>query len=261
MKRLAQATGILEDTILLNFRTDVEVVKRLLPSPFEPRLVDGFGLVGILLFKMRDLECERNIGLPTFSSEHVLYRIAVTWQQGGRRYHGMYILRHEVNTRLPIRQTRRGLFPLAAIPVTWRRMPWSGSFEWTLKNRNRLRLEIGARLSRKFPVESVFESLEAASDFFARERAAVAPRYQKTVFANTHFLPLNWSLKPLHIHQLKTDFSQLENLFPKGSIFFDSGLIWLQMPCRWQEGPEILASRPFLEDHLPSPRPSSIQDS
>ncbi|MDP5170606.1 MAG: DUF2071 domain-containing protein [Bacteroidia bacterium] len=260
MKRLTQATGILEDMVLLNFRTDAEVLRRLLPQPFEPRLVDGFGLVGILLFRMRDLECETTMGLPSPPSEHVLYRIAVSWQQGARTHHGMYILRHEVNAKLPIQQRRRGLFPVAGRPVRWIRRPWAGSFEWTIKTKNRLRLKVGGKFSKKFPGESVFESLDNASDFFARERSVVAPRYQKSIFTSTHFLPLHWSIKPLHIHTLQTDFSQLENLFPKGMIFFDSGLIWPQMPCRWQKGHEILASRPFIDDLLSASRPSAVPE-
>lgn len=253
MKRLARATGMLEDTVLLNYRTDAEVLRRLLPEPFEPRLVDGYGLMGVLMYRLRDLECERSMGLPSPPSEHVLYRIAVSWQQGGRRYHGMYVLRHEVNTRLPIQHRRRGIFPVIARPVRWHRRPWRGSFEWSLRTRNRVRLRLGARLSKHFPRESVFEDLDHAADFFGRERAAVAPRYQRQVFSCTHFLPLEWTVKPLHIHRLKTDFSQLENTFPKDRIFFDSGLYWAQLPCRWQEGREILAPRPFQEDMLSEP--------
>ena len=255
MKRLAQATGVLENTVLLNFRTDAELLRRLLPEPFEPRLVDGFGLISILMFRMRDLACETDRGLPSPPSEHVLYRIAVTWQQGTRTYHGMYILRHEVNSRLPIRQRRRGLFPVIGQPVRWGKSPWKGSFEWTLRNNRRLRLRVGAKIARSFSGGSVFDSLEHASEFFSRERAAIAPRYQKSVFANTHFLPLAWGVKPLHVHRLKTDFDHLENIFPAGKIVYDSALIWPEMPCRWQEGLEILAPRPF--DSLVLNRPVS----
>ena len=248
MKRLAQATGILEETVLLNFRTDAEVLRKLLPAPFEPRLVDGYGLVGILLFRMRDLACETQRGLPSPPSEHVLYRVAVSWEQGMRRFHGMYVLRHEVNTRLPLPQRRRGLFPMAGSPIRWHRLPWKESFEWTLRSRRGLRLQVGASLGRRWPAGSVFESMDEASHFFSQERAAVAPRFQKAIFANTHFLPLSWSAKPLYVHQLETDFSQMENLFPRDRMFFDSGMIWQQMPCRWQAGQEIVAPRPFREE-------------
>lgn len=245
MKRLAQATGVLENTVLLNFRTDAEVLRRLLPSPFEPRLVDGYGMVGILLFTMKNLTCETTMGLPSPPSDHVLYRIAVSWNHGGRTYHGMYLLRHEVNTRLPVRQRRRGLFPVAGQPVRWHKEPGSQQFEWTLKSKTKTKLQISASVSSSFSSGSVFSSLEEASDFFAQERAAIAPRFQKSIFSNTHFLPLTWPVKPLFVEKLTTDIAQLQNLFPKGQIFFDSGLIWPKIPCKWQEGREILASRPI----------------
>lgn len=249
MKRLAQATGVLENTVLLNFRTDAEVLRRLLPSPFEPRLVDGYGLVGILLFTMKDLTCETTMGFPSPPSDHVLYRIAVSWKQGGRTFHGMYLLRHEVNTRLPVRQRRRGLFPVAGIPVRWHKGSVSSSIEWTLKNKAKTKLHMKAKISSSFSGGSVFRSLEEASDFFATERAAIAPRFQKSIFSNTHFLPLQWPVQPLFVQKLTTDVDQLHNLFPQGQIFFDSGLIWPKIPCKWQEGHEILSTRPIL---LPS---------
>lgn len=246
MKRLAQATGVLENTVLLNFRTDAEVLRRLLPSPFEPRLVDGYGMVGILLFTMKDLTCETTMGFPSPPSDHVLYRIAVSWKQGGRTFHGMYLLRHEVNTRLPVRQRRRGLFPVVGIPVRWHKVSDSGSIEWTLKSKTKTKLHIKAKLSSCFSGGSVFGSLEEASDFFATERAAIAPRFQKSIFSNTHFLPLKWPVQPLFVNHLTTDVDQLQNLFPAGQIFFDSGLIWPKVPCKWQQGREILSSRPIF---------------
>ncbi len=248
MKRLARATGVLENTVLLNFRTDAEVLRRLLPSPFEPRLVDGYGLVGILLFTMKDLSCEKTMGFSP-PSDHVLYRIAVSWKKGGRTFHGMYLLRHEVNTRLPVRQRRRGLFPVAGIPVRWHKVSDSGSIEWTLKNKTNTKLHVKAKISSSFSGGSVFRSLEEASDFFAAERAAIAPRFQKSIFSNTHFLPLTWPVKALFVQKLTTDVDQVENLFPKGQIFFDSGLIWSKIPCKWQEGHEIISARPI---RLPS---------
>ncbi len=245
MKRLAQATGVLENTVMLNFRTDVEVLKRILPFPFDPRLVDGFGLVSILLFRMKDLYCETNIGWPSLPSDHVLYRISVSFNHGGRRQSGMYILRHEVNTRLPLRQRRRGLFPLAGSPVRWNKNPWKDQFEWTLKSGSRTKLQVKARPGRSFSGGSLFQNLEEAADFFSHERFVLAPRYQQSIFSSTHFLPLSWEVKPLQVLRLKTDFKQLANLFPSDRIFYDSGLMWPQMPCKWQKSGDIIVPRPF----------------
>lgn len=245
MKRLTQATGILEDAVLLNFRTDIHVLNRILPPPFVPRLVDGYGLVGILMFKMRDLACEKNLGLPSPPSDHVLYRVAVSWQHGMRTHHGMYLLRHEVNTRLNVRQRRKGLFPVAASPIRWHKTPGSEMFGWTLNTHNQTRLKVRARLATAFPPGSVFDTLDQASLFFQKERAAIAPRFQQSIFAHTRFLPLNWKVKPLFIEALHTDMDQLGSLFPKEQIYFDSGLIWPRILCKWQKGHEIVSSRPF----------------
>ena len=45
--------GLIERRILLNYRVDADVLARLLPSPFEPQLVDGCGVAGVCLIRLR----------------------------------------------------------------------------------------------------------------------------------------------------------------------------------------------------------------
>ncbi len=71
--------GVIARRLLVNFRVRPEVLAALLPGPFRPKLVHGFGMAGICLIR---LEQVRPRGLPAFvglSSENAAHRIAVEW--------------------------------------------------------------------------------------------------------------------------------------------------------------------------------------
>jgi hypothetical protein len=76
--------GIIDRRILVNFRVDPDVLARLLPAPFRPKLVNGAGMAGVCLIRLKDI---RPRFLPSFlgiSSENAAHRIAVEWDQEGK---------------------------------------------------------------------------------------------------------------------------------------------------------------------------------
>jgi len=44
--RIPVITGWIDRRILVNYRVDPEVMAKYLPEPFEPQLVDGYGVAG-----------------------------------------------------------------------------------------------------------------------------------------------------------------------------------------------------------------------
>src|SRR5688572_30835362 len=92
--------GVMNRRILVNFRVRPDVVKRFLPAPFRPKLVQDWGLAGICLIR---LEAIRPRGFPSacgIASENAAHRIAVEWDEGGRRREGVYIPRRDTNSLL-----------------------------------------------------------------------------------------------------------------------------------------------------------------
>ena len=86
--------GVIARRLLVNFRVRPDVLAALLPAPFQPKLVNGFGLAGICLIR---LEQVRPRGLPAFvglSSENAAHRIAVEWAADGKLSEGVFIPRH-----------------------------------------------------------------------------------------------------------------------------------------------------------------------
>ena len=55
--------GLIDRRILINYRVAPEVVKKILPAPFEPLVFNGFTIVGICLIRLRNI---RPSGWPEF---------------------------------------------------------------------------------------------------------------------------------------------------------------------------------------------------
>ena len=98
--RIPVMRGLIDRRILVNFRVDPEVLSRLLPPPFRPQLVQGKGMAGICLIRLRQL---RPRWLPAFAgitSENAAHRIAVEWDDHGTTHSGVYIPRRDSSSLL-----------------------------------------------------------------------------------------------------------------------------------------------------------------
>lgn len=92
--------GIIDRRILVNFRVDADVLARLLPAPFRPKLVKGKGMAGVCLIRLKNI---RPRFLPSFlgiSSENAAHRIAVEWDQDREIKEGVFIPRRDTSSRL-----------------------------------------------------------------------------------------------------------------------------------------------------------------
>ncbi len=55
--------GLIDRRILVNFRVDADVLARLVPAPFRPKLVNGAGMAGVCLIRLKGI---RPRFLPSF---------------------------------------------------------------------------------------------------------------------------------------------------------------------------------------------------
>ena len=47
--------GVIDRRILVNFRVDPEVLARVLPKPFRPKLAHGAGMAGVCLIRLKQI--------------------------------------------------------------------------------------------------------------------------------------------------------------------------------------------------------------
>src|SRR5438105_2598391 len=91
--------GTIDRRILVNYRVDPEVLARILPKPFQPKLANGVGMAGVCLIRLKHIRPRFLPPFLGFSSENAAHRIAVQWQQGGEPREGVFIPRRDTSSR------------------------------------------------------------------------------------------------------------------------------------------------------------------
>jgi len=98
--KIPKIRGIIDRRILINYQIEKEALENYLPKPFRPKLVEGKGIAGICLIRLKEI---RPKGLPRqigISSENGAHRIAVEWNDNDEIKEGVYIPRRDTSSRL-----------------------------------------------------------------------------------------------------------------------------------------------------------------
>src|ERR1700739_2924261 len=93
--RIPVIQGIIDRRILVNFTVDPDVISKIIPKPFSPKIYNGKAIAGICLIRLKNV---RPKGLPPFigiGSENGAHRIAVEWEEDGKMKEGVYIPRRD----------------------------------------------------------------------------------------------------------------------------------------------------------------------
>ncbi|HYC77413.1 MAG TPA: DUF2071 domain-containing protein, partial [Planctomycetota bacterium] len=97
--RLPVLRGVIDRRILVNYRVDPDVLRRLLPAPFRPQIVRGFGVAGICLIRLRAVRPRFWPGPWGLRSENAAHRVAVEWDDDGAVRSGVYVPRRDSSSR------------------------------------------------------------------------------------------------------------------------------------------------------------------
>src|SRR5262249_48634439 len=92
--------GLIERRILVNYRVDPEVLAELLPAPFRPRRIHGWGMAGICLIRLRGVRPRFIPEAFGIASENAAHRIAVAWEEWGLTREGVFIPRRDTSSWL-----------------------------------------------------------------------------------------------------------------------------------------------------------------
>src|SRR5678816_666686 len=96
--RMPNVHGVIRRRLLVNFRVDPAVIRRWLPSPFQPKLQDGHAVAGICLIRLEQIRPKFVPSVLGISSENAAHRIAVTWEDATGPHEGVYIPRRDSNS-------------------------------------------------------------------------------------------------------------------------------------------------------------------
>jgi hypothetical protein len=250
--RLPVLHGTIKRRMLINFRVDPVVMQRHLPSPFRPKLHQGFAIVGICLIRLEHI---RPVGLPSlfgFSSENAAHRIAVEWDEpNGEKAGGVFIPRRDTNSRINHLGGGR-IFPgehhLAKFNV--------------LDNGHRVNFRMQSHDGSVFvrvlgfdsdalPPTSCFSSLAESSRFFECGSLGYSVTRDANRLDGLRLNTMKWHVRAFDVAEIASSFFSDTTLFPKISVEFDHALIMRDILHEWRQVPPILdgrRSRPVTQE-------------
>lgn len=237
--KIPKITGIIDRRILINYQVDKEVLERYLPEPFKPKLVNGKGIAGVCLIRLKEI---RPKGLPKqlgISSENGAHRIAVEWTENGKLKEGVFIPRRDTSSKL--NSIAGGtLFPgvhhLAKFTVN----ESEGHYEVGFISDDKTTLSIKAKETNHWNNESIFENLECVSDFFENGSIGYSP--DKDNFDGLQLKAYTWEVSPLEVEEVESSFFEDRNIFPKGSVKLDHALLMKNIEHEWIGLNKLLAT-------------------
>ena len=223
-------TGIIDRRILINYRVDKEVLENYLPKPFKPKLVEGKGIAGICLIRLKEI---RPKGLPKqigVSSENGAHRIAVEWYENGELKEGVFIPRRDTSSILNSAAGGTvfpGIHHLAKFSVREN----DGIYKVAFISKDNTSLSIVAKENDSWNKSSIFTSLDSVSEFFKKGAIGYSPI--KGGFEGLELRTQNWKVLPLGVENVRSSFFENELIFPKGSIEFDNALLMKGVDHQW----------------------------
>ena len=185
--------GIIERRILINFTADPDVVRRIVPAPFRPKVYNKKAIVGICLIRLKDIKPKGFPGFMGISSENGAHRIAVEWDEDGQVKEGVFIPRRDTSLKLNALLGGR-LFPGKHHLAKFNVMETGKDYHVDFLSSDGTMIDIDATEVDHFNSSSIFETLENVSNFF--EKGAVGYSPNKSKFDGLQLQAYKWQVRP-----------------------------------------------------------------
>jgi hypothetical protein len=229
--RIPVIHGYIDRRILINYTADPKDIEKIIPQPFRPIIYKDRAIVGICLIRLKDIKPK---GLPDFlgiNSENGAHRIAVEWDEDGETKSGVYIPRRDTSLMLNTLVGGR-IFPGKHYLAKFNVVEHFGNYHIDFKSSDNTQISIDARETSVFNQNSVFESLEKASEFFENGDLGYSPNKEK--FEGLQLKAYEWKVQPLEVLNVQSSFFEDKNIFPKDSVQFDNALLMTHIEHEWK---------------------------
>lgn len=234
--RIPIMQGVIDRRILANYRVDPAVLQNMLPAPFRPKLVNGKGIAGICLIRLKELRPRHLPAIVGLSSENAAHRIAVEWDENGTYREGVYILRRDSSSRLNT-MTGGRLFPGVHHHARFDVREEADFISIAVASDDgEVNLSIQARIVNDLPGGSVFPSVAAASQFFERGSVGYSPGRNQSL-EGMELRSQDWKVEPLAVEQISSSVFDNSAVVPRGSAEFDCALLMRNIRHEWHETP------------------------
>ena len=230
--KLFNIVGNIERRILVNYRFDPEVLSKLLPSPFRPRVINGYAVGGMCLIRFNKM---RPNFFPEFlgsSSENGTHRFCIEWDDNGKVKKGVFVMQRFTNSKLHELGSNilsPGALSFAEFKIEEENNKYS--VEFMSKNGDQVKLVVTG--NGQFHSE-VYSSIEEVSNDFKTDSIGFSP-FKNNIFYGVKLVTKSWKVSPLDLISIKSSFFENEEFFPKGSAQVDHCLLMENIGHSWSK--------------------------
>jgi hypothetical protein len=241
--RIPTIKGIIKRRLLVNFRAQPEVVQRILPQPFRPKLHNGHSLVGICLIRLEQI---RPAGLPALvgvSSENAAHRIAVEWtDEAGIQREGVFIPRRDTGSFLN-RVAGGRVFPGEHHPAKFSVADTGGRIDFSMESLDgSVSVKVIGQEADSLPSSSCFQSLADASAFFEGGSLGYSVTQEGVRLDGLLLRTIDWRIRALAVSDVFSSFFADRERFSSGSVQFDHALIMRDVLHEWHKAEDLVAT-------------------
>lgn len=178
-------------------------------------------------------------GNEAFVDAHL---IAVEWDGEDGPVEGVYIPRRDTDSLLNHFAGSR-LFPGVHHLARFDVQETGGRYRVELTSKDgETRLNVDGTAAQEFPKDSVFESLQEASDFFERGTLGYSATAEKGNFDGLELKTDSWSVQALDVKSVESIYFQKSGDFPEHSVHFDHALLMKGIDHEWIGRPPLCCS-------------------
>lgn len=231
--QLPAVAGTIERRMLVNFRCLPDVLARILPEPFRPKLINGWGMAGICLVRLGGIRPAFLPAIGGLKSENAAHRIAMEWDEHGASRGGVYIPRRDTNALLNQLDGGR-LFPGVHHTADFDVYETVERFKVEMRSHDSAAfVRVHARVTDHLPPDSAFSSLDEASEFFRGGSLGWSSRTNEGEFDGLELHCDQWHMEPMAVEKVESSFFENAALFPPGSAWFDSAFLMRNIAHEW----------------------------
>lgn len=250
--RLPVIRGIIDRRILANYRVDPDVLAMQLPKPFRPQMVNGFGIAGICLIRLKSVRPNTLPSWMGISSENAAHRIAVEWDEGDQVHAGVYIPRRDTSSALNALAGGR-IFPGVHHRASFEVSEQADHYHVRVTSHDgQAHFLVEGHVADDLPPTSIFESVEEVSRFFECGSVGYSPANIPDQFDGLELRSFNWQVTPLDIERVESSFFNDTNLFPPGTATFDNALLMHNIDHQWHERATIRPAKSYCQGTPPA---------
>lgn len=237
--RMPNVHGLIRRRLLVNFRVDPAVIQRQLPSPFRPKLQDGYAIGGVCLIRLENIRPRLVPNVFGLSSENAAHRIAVTWDDETGAREGVYVPRRD-SSSIVNRIAGGRLFPGEHNAARFEVAETENDIHLRMQSLDDVvKVELAASLAAELPKDSCFSSIDAASKFFEGGSLGYSATKDARRLDGIELRTQRWKVEPLLVQKAYSSYFADRSKFPEGSVSFDCALIMRNTRHEWHAANDL----------------------